>query len=318
MNTIIFKHSGAGSVPALPSHARRGAMAWGLLTAALGAGLLHAADAAADQPFGGIRQTFVLSGDAQRLALKGARGTYSAQTLKGTLDYPVKLTAKTLSVQDGPQWRYRLKGGVLVGGPYQGFAQPGITSDLARIAGTYTTTHGANNAGLMSIDLSGNYRWCNTSLLRQDGTCANGAKPTTGTIKVQGDGSLVFGGLLRGAYAAYRRGQATAIFPVAHNSLQLMALTQPHDAPKGQFVRHRSAATKKEPLLSITTRKSKSRKILRITGPTIWAGKHPYSVDQGIISIPSPNCAGGVCYAIYNNQLGIFNFPRFDNRTFIR
>gem|GEM_PF-2057143 len=171
---------------------------------------------------------------------------------------------------------------------------------------------------LMSIDRSGNYRWCNTSLLRQDGNCANGATPATGGIKVQGDGTLVFGGVVRGAYAAYQRGKSTAIFPVVHNSLQLMALSQPRDLPKGKFVRPRAAAIRKEPLLTIAPRKVKGQRAFRIGGRTVWAGRHGYSVDQGIVSIPSPNCPGGICYAIYNNDLGIFSFPRFDNRTFIR
>lgn len=318
MNTIIFKYISAGSAAALPRYTSCRAMALGLLAAASAAGLLHAADAVADQRFYGIRQTFVLSGDAQRLQLKGTRGTYTAQTLKGTQEFPVKLTAETLSVQDGPKWRYRLKGGVLVGGPYQGFAQPGIIKDLARIAGLYTTTHGANNAGLMSIDRSGNYRWCNTSLLRQNGTCANGATPATGSLKVQSDGTLLFGGMIRGAYAAYRKGRSTAIFPVVHNSLQLMAMSQPRDLPKGKFVRPRAAATHKEPLLTIAPRKAKGQSTLYIGGRTVWAGRHSYTVEQGIVSIPSPNCPGGTCYAIYNNDLGIFSFPRFDNRTFIR
>lgn len=284
-------------------------IAWRLTALALLVSLSACGGNSGGPPFAGINQTYVITGGNRELKLSGLKGTYTAVTPSGSQSMPVVVGPGKMSV--GKRIiPYLAASNLLVGGGYLGFASAAVTSDPRAVPGTYNTMSGANFAGQLSIDSSGNYVWCMLSTISGAG-CTDGSAPNSGTIAVV-QGGFKFSGVL-GTYAVYQHGSAAAIFGVDAQSLHLMALTEPQGAPAGKFSQPASGATGGKPLSISFTAKS-----MVVSGDPNWNGKYAYSLDGGIVSFPSGLCVGGTCNAIFNNSLNIVYIARMGTAAFIR
>ena len=261
--------------------------------------------------FTGITQTYVVALGDRQLELKGRGGTYTATTPGGSQTFPVSIDKTDITV-GARVFPYLAKGKLLTGGGYNAFAADSVIFDPSKVPGSYTTMTGANFAGQLSIDNSGNYTWCMRSAMTGTG-CVDGSTPKSGTTAVQPNLGFQFSGVI-GTYAIYSRGSSASIFPVSSQSLRLMALTQPAKPPIGSFAQPSSEASGNPPLVKAVF-KSNS---VSVRGYPAWDGDYPYSVTDGVISFTSSQCPNSVCNAIYNNDLGMLWVPRLGSALFIR
>lgn len=262
-------------------------------------------------PFTGIARSYVVAGGNRELKLTGLGGTYTAITPGGSQSLPVSLGPVDISI-GARSFSYLAAGNLLIGGGYMGFAAESVVSDPKTVPGTYTTLTGANFAGELSFDSSGNYVWCMRSMMSRDG-CADGSAPNSGTTTVVPQPGFKFSGVL-GTYAIYREGSEAVIFSVDSQSLHLTALTKPVDAPAGTFAQPSTNATGNRQPVTITFETNS----LVVNHEPNWKGTYGYSLAGGVISFLSHRCPSGACNAIYNNDLQIVYVARLGNAAFIR
>lgn len=281
------------------------------ITAALLLVMLAAAGCSDRAGSGEVSGSYAVAGGRRTLHVERGSGEYTTVGPTRVDALPVVVTRDTITIGglDGP---YYSTGDVVVGGGYVAFRKEYLTTDPSLLAGTYRSLIGAAMLGEIVIASDGSYVWCRTSTRAETG-CAEGAAPLRGSVLVQPDGGLTLSGF-PGTYAAYRRGDAVAIFPIDTLSPRLLALTASSDAPSGSFyqVTRQGGADGARVVLELDDGRA------QIGGLPGWSGSHSYEAENGTLGIASTRCPGGTCRGIYNDALGIVYVAGIGNTTFVR